>query len=431
MTVIRRQPKKARAGIKPADLKLRKALKALADAKELAELGRLLRQFNIFRVLRFEHGEIRHSNMLAWLFQPRETHGLGDLFLRNWLLRVVEKSGGEMPPELLPSKIRAWKIQKVVVEREWNHVDLLLHLTIEEHGSRVVAIENKLRARQSEGQLSRYWQKVRAAFPGVPALFVFLTEREEEPAEAQYCSANHAQVHAVLKGCLKEVGAALDPEVAVLLKHYLGILEKRNMGNQDVEQLVEAIYREHRLALEAIFERRTSPLQRLFEALRREMEAAAPKAGLTPRMCNGNIVRFLPKEWKTPANLAGQAWSAEDSAFVLCELTVGSRDPRFDVTVAGAKEDEASPRFKRWKTDLWRLCEGESPGADRRATNSEARWLKVYSVRFPGRLKTEAEEDPEKLAADIWRWCAKEMRRADFQQVIKTVAKHLKQLPKG
>jgi hypothetical protein len=45
---------------------------------------------NVFRVLGLERYEIRHSNMLAWLFNPKENHGLRDGFLRMFLEKLCE-----------------------------------------------------------------------------------------------------------------------------------------------------------------------------------------------------------------------------------------------------------------------------------------------------------------------------------------------------
>src|SRR5687768_4176985 len=75
------------------------------NCTQLDRLDRMLRRFNIFRVLRCEHGEIRHSNMLAWLLKPDESHGLGDSFLRRWLVRVVQDSGARLPGVFSPEKI--------------------------------------------------------------------------------------------------------------------------------------------------------------------------------------------------------------------------------------------------------------------------------------------------------------------------------------
>ena len=40
---------------------------------------------NIFSILRIENAEIRHSNMLKWLLDPNENHGLGQAMLGHLL----------------------------------------------------------------------------------------------------------------------------------------------------------------------------------------------------------------------------------------------------------------------------------------------------------------------------------------------------------
>ena len=42
-------------------------------------------EFNIFKVLKLEDFEIRHSNFLAWLLDPSENHELKDEFLKKFL----------------------------------------------------------------------------------------------------------------------------------------------------------------------------------------------------------------------------------------------------------------------------------------------------------------------------------------------------------
>ena len=42
----------------------------IVNCSELPQLEALLAQFNIFKVLRADRNELRHSNMLAWLFSP-------------------------------------------------------------------------------------------------------------------------------------------------------------------------------------------------------------------------------------------------------------------------------------------------------------------------------------------------------------------------
>ena len=62
----------------------------LLDIECLDELLPWTGKFNLFDVLKVSRTEIRHSNMLAWLMDPNENHGLGDAFLKGILRRLME-----------------------------------------------------------------------------------------------------------------------------------------------------------------------------------------------------------------------------------------------------------------------------------------------------------------------------------------------------
>ena len=61
----------------PTDAALQADYNALnelvVNCPELAEVESLMGGFNLFSVLGFEYGELRHSNALAWLFDPSES----------------------------------------------------------------------------------------------------------------------------------------------------------------------------------------------------------------------------------------------------------------------------------------------------------------------------------------------------------------------
>ncbi|AWI43334.1 hypothetical protein BJG88_00295 [Staphylococcus nepalensis] len=56
----------------------------LKDVDILNEIQANVDNFNVFEILGTINTEIRHSNMLAWLFNPNEVHGLNDLFINNY-----------------------------------------------------------------------------------------------------------------------------------------------------------------------------------------------------------------------------------------------------------------------------------------------------------------------------------------------------------
>ena len=58
----------------------------------ISKIGRL----NVFNALQLQNQEIRHSNFLAWLLNPNESHKLGDAFLKE-LLQIVLKEYSKNP----------------------------------------------------------------------------------------------------------------------------------------------------------------------------------------------------------------------------------------------------------------------------------------------------------------------------------------------
>lgn len=205
---------------------------------ELRELEKLLGNFNLFRVLRFEYGEIRHSNVLSWLFQPEESHGLRDLFLRRWLMRVFHDVTENEQSYVDPADIDACVIHAVTVHREWNHIDLLLRIETFECGEWIVAIENKVRARQHEGQLPKYRSRVEQAFKAATRrLYIFLTRAGEDPEEKSWTTTTYEELHDVLRDCIVEHRDVIGEEPRVLLDHYLRILQERFMENTRIAEL--------------------------------------------------------------------------------------------------------------------------------------------------------------------------------------------------
>ena len=61
----------------------------LLDIDCLNELQPWTGHFNLFDVLKISRTEIRHSNVLSWLLNPNENHGMGDAFLKAVVQEMV------------------------------------------------------------------------------------------------------------------------------------------------------------------------------------------------------------------------------------------------------------------------------------------------------------------------------------------------------
>jgi hypothetical protein len=70
----------------------------VVENDDLDALEERIGRFNIFDALRITRAEIRHSNFLAWLLDPAESHGHGTLFLRAILMDLLRRT----PPDSRP-----------------------------------------------------------------------------------------------------------------------------------------------------------------------------------------------------------------------------------------------------------------------------------------------------------------------------------------
>ena len=95
------------------------------------------REFNTFDVLRYADYEIRHSNVLAWLLRPGDTHGLGRRFLEWFVDHVKERLAAAGGKPLPATELKATNVD---VKRELHYVDVTIFFKKEKY---VIAIENK------------------------------------------------------------------------------------------------------------------------------------------------------------------------------------------------------------------------------------------------------------------------------------------------
>ena len=58
-----------------------KLLELMQDNESFEKLSKWSNSVNIFDVLKISRTEIRHSNILGWLLDANENHGIGDSFL--------------------------------------------------------------------------------------------------------------------------------------------------------------------------------------------------------------------------------------------------------------------------------------------------------------------------------------------------------------
>lgn len=226
----------------------------LVGNDDLEQLNARLASFNLFSVLRIERAEIRHSNVLAWLLTPGESHGFGDAFLRRYISTLLMENG--FPDvSLTAAKAELMTFRDVEVMREWNNIDILVVSRSEKW---FLLIENKIGSKESSHQLEKCQKKASTAFPFCQELLVLLTVDGNEPSEqAQnlgYVAATHGQVLEIAESLRRQHENRIPEDAKVFLDHYLEVLRRVTMQDDEIVQLCKRIYRRHRAAIDLIVE---------------------------------------------------------------------------------------------------------------------------------------------------------------------------------
>jgi hypothetical protein len=151
------------------DLEVR--LVALFDGADFQAIHRRMSPFNLFEVVGAFRAELRHSNFLAYLLSPSRPHGLHARPLAAVLRAILTRLPALQRP-IMTLELIVGESDDAVVYCGRDNIDILIELPRLKF---VVAIENKVSAKATEGRLNRYSEYLKSTFPGYGRLLVFLT----------------------------------------------------------------------------------------------------------------------------------------------------------------------------------------------------------------------------------------------------------------
>lgn len=103
------------------------------------------KSFNVFDVLKISSYEIRHSNVLAWLFDGKASHQLKYSFLQAFISTIKQNNANNQGRLLIDDSVEVY--------REFNNIDIVVCSSKQKW---VIAIENKINHHETEFQLQNY-----------------------------------------------------------------------------------------------------------------------------------------------------------------------------------------------------------------------------------------------------------------------------------
>lgn len=236
----------------------------LLDIECLNQLSEWTSKFNLFDVLKISRTEIRHSNILAWLLNPNENHGLGDSVLRGFIQFAVENTD---LTQLDVFKTLLMNCHDFLIYREQYHIDILAVSNDEQF---VLCIENKIGTGEHDNQLLRYREKIEEHYPNYKKICIYLSPYYEDELSDpdHWCSMGYDKVLEIIENACKKTEPR--PEVALLINNYIDTIRNFVMeDNTDLEKICQEIYARHQRALDLIFEYRPDSVSALTEIFRK------------------------------------------------------------------------------------------------------------------------------------------------------------------
>ena len=224
----------------------------ILNNSELDKLEGMLSDFNLFETLNLVNAEIRHSNVLSWLLNPYENHGLTHYFLNIFLKQFISENKTAIE-NLNVFDIEMFNYNDVEIRREWKNIDILI-IVNESNNNLVIAIENKIKSSEHSEQLERYRKTIEKEFGDHKKLYVLLTPEYTIPTDENWINFNYSTISELIDNIIKFKRDLLNENILNFIEHYNIILKRYLVGNSEIEIICKQIYKKHKDALDLIFQ---------------------------------------------------------------------------------------------------------------------------------------------------------------------------------
>ena len=239
----------------------------------LAEINSNVMDFNILEITGMGSQEIKHSNILGWLFDDSQ-HNLEYQILDGFLKKVI----ADNPNNDLQSYLYlANKKRDITIYREKDNIDLLI---VDESNKIVITIENKIYANERAtgedgGQLEKYEKIINKKYKDkeYDKYFIFLTIDLEQPSKENWLRANQQMITEVIQNILETKETTT--KTKIILESYVDLLKRnRIVADEKLEELCDKIWanKKYRDALNILIDNKSSNIEKISNIITDKLE---------------------------------------------------------------------------------------------------------------------------------------------------------------
>lgn len=216
---------------------------------DLIELEQNLKTFNLMRIFKISTLETATSAFLRWLLDPNEDHGIGDYFLRYFLMECANSTN-----EFNLIEIDGLQLEKAIVRTEENFWGKKVDITIRvDNNDFLCLIENKIKSNEGIAQTKSYVRLSEKKYQNYKIMYIYLTPSGDQ-AEASdfFLSLSYHQIKKLLNQTIKAKKHLLNEEILFILEQFLLNMEVNILDEGKIREWCEEIYERHKDAIETI-----------------------------------------------------------------------------------------------------------------------------------------------------------------------------------
>lgn len=336
--------------------------KLLLEDDFMSIQGLAKQEVNLMSILKVAHKELQHSNLLAWLFNPNETHGLGDYFLKEFIKLYFRENNyqdlvsGES--KLSVFEFVEFNFDDLVILRERGNIDILV---LSKSNELCIVIENKIYASEGKGQLRKYRKYIEENYPNYTyKLFIYLSLFEQEITEKEkeyYIRITYNHVKSIISKLINDQNISIAKNTNFILNQYLQTLLTLMKENDEIEKLAKKIYNKYKPAFDIVYKyAKPDPNSFIKNCL---IELIDDNQNIKAFKSNNRYVRFQPNvlhkniEVLRKANLIDKTDDLSENWMFIFEFNITKNKISFDIKVGDhANKEYRLNLFKLYCSDL-------------------------------------------------------------------------------
>ena len=322
---------------------------------DFSQMEAMINEFDALKVLGVSRREEAHSDVLAWLLNPKGDHLMGDYFLRSFL-RETKAATAEQLRDSSWSNTNVLREWYNVVEGRAGRLDILI---LNQDAQFLCAIENKVFSGEHSGQLTRYRKSLKRQYRNYHRSHLFLTRHGTLPMRprerCRWTSVDYWTVLRLVESTIEHWGGRGTEGVMAFLRQYARTLRRNIVPDTETKRMANGLYLRHREAIDLIVEQKDAHIAELSRICREVTTKKTAWKEIGERE-GGELLAFVEPSWNEYSVLrTGTSLGKQSDSLLLLDFDFRKfGEVRLLLTMMEGSDDEV-------RKLLYERTQGEHP----------------------------------------------------------------------